>query len=119
MKKDKNVLLCAKRDFTRLSFIVATVSMILTCVLWFIAPEWHIIPECFGFYCLGVWCAEVKVGKLRDWLILLIIIAVALPIIIQNLPSLIMTGYFVFAWLIGYLTEKKSQKKKEENQNEG
>jgi len=113
----KNVLLHVKRDFTRLSFISAIIFAILTYVLWFVVPEWHIIPEVVAFYLLGVWCAEVKVGKLRDWLIPLIIIAVAFPIINQNLPGFIITGYFVFAWLIGYLTEKKSQKKKEEERN--
>ena len=109
---EKNV----KRDLTRFSFILAIICVILTVILWFVAsPEWHIIPECVAFYLLGVWAAEAKVGELRDWLIPLIIIAVALPIINRDLPGFIITGYFVFAWLIGYLTEKKSQKKKEEN----
>ena len=110
MKEFREFLLRAKRDFTRFSFIVATVFTILTYVLWFIAPEWHIIPECVAFYWLGVWAAEVNL-KLRDWLLSLIIIAIISPIINQDISGFIITGYFTFVCLIGYLYEKRLQNK--------
>ena len=112
---NRKVLFEAKRDFSRFSFILATVSLVLTLVLWFAAPPvWHLLPECIEFYCLGVWAAEVKVGKLQHWLIPLIIMAVAFPIILQDIYCFIITGYFVFVWSVGYSLEKKSQKRKGE-----
>ena len=51
-----------KTDFTRPSFLIATCSMLLTLLLWVVAPKWHLIPECFGFYSLGAWTSEVNIN---------------------------------------------------------
>ena len=96
-----------KTDFTRPSFLIATCSMLLTLLLWVIAPKWHLIPECFGFYSLGAWTSEVKI-KMKYGLIPLIIMAIILPLIMLDPFGFLITGYFTFVWLLGYkLSERR------------
>ena len=96
-----------KRDFTRPSFIIATCCMLIMSIVWVIAPRWHLIPECFGFYWLGVWMSEVKI-KMKYGLIPLIAIAVIFPLILLDPLGFFITGYFTFVWLLGYkLSERR------------